>query len=253
MRDLPDRPDLDQLRRQARELQRAAAAGEQDALRRLHAVLTRTTLSAAQLALAREYGYPSWARLIAAAEARRRDSTRYAIRQVTSPEELVRAFDFIGALATPAVTHEDRRFQELARRFAEDRPLMLVVEDRGRIVGGMLACRRGSSVTPRAAGLGPGVPHDELVDRLLDVIEIEAVQLGASEVYEGGVADARDLYERRGYRGRNPMVKHLLPLPGRAREARLRRIAEQASARQPAHERRGGGPRPGPRPRPPSG
>src|SRR5262252_4901855 len=38
VRELPDRPDLDQLRRLARELQRAAADGEENALRRLGAV-----------------------------------------------------------------------------------------------------------------------------------------------------------------------------------------------------------------------
>jgi hypothetical protein len=48
MRRLPQRPNLDQLRRQARELQRRSKS---------------PTLSAAQLALAREYGFPSWARL----------------------------------------------------------------------------------------------------------------------------------------------------------------------------------------------
>src|SRR5262249_43967237 len=51
MRELPLRPDLDQLRRQARDLRRAAAAGDEDAVRRLRAVSTATTLSAAQLAL----------------------------------------------------------------------------------------------------------------------------------------------------------------------------------------------------------
>jgi hypothetical protein len=60
---LPDRPDLDQLRRQARELLRAAASGEPLAVGRLGAVSPRLTLSAAQLALAREYGFQSWAAL----------------------------------------------------------------------------------------------------------------------------------------------------------------------------------------------
>lgn len=63
MSELPDRPDLDQLRRQARELLRAAAAGEPHALTRLRAIFDRVTLSAAQLAVAREYGCRSWAAL----------------------------------------------------------------------------------------------------------------------------------------------------------------------------------------------
>jgi len=60
---LPGRPDLDQLRRQARELLRAAAAGDERALRRIRVVSQQQTLSAAQLAIAREYGYPSWPKL----------------------------------------------------------------------------------------------------------------------------------------------------------------------------------------------
>lgn len=74
MSELPDRPDLDQLRRQARELLRAAAAGEPRAITRLRAVSERVTLSAAQLAIAREHGYPSWPALGAEVQRRRRMS-----------------------------------------------------------------------------------------------------------------------------------------------------------------------------------
>lgn len=72
MSELPDRPDLDQLRRQARELLRAAADGEPRAITRLRAVSERVTLSAAQLAIAREHGCPSWPALGAEVRRRRR-------------------------------------------------------------------------------------------------------------------------------------------------------------------------------------
>ena len=72
MSELPDRPDLDQLRRQARELLRAAADGEPRAITRLRAVSGRVTLSAAQLAIAREHGCPSWPALGAEVRRRRR-------------------------------------------------------------------------------------------------------------------------------------------------------------------------------------
>lgn len=75
MSGLPDRPDLDQLRRQARELLRAAAGGEPHAVGRLRAVSPRVTLSAAQLALAREYGFQSWAALKAEVARRRSPGT----------------------------------------------------------------------------------------------------------------------------------------------------------------------------------
>jgi hypothetical protein len=68
---LPARPDLDQLRRQARELHRAALAGDTGALRRLRQVSGSVGLSAAQLAIAREYGFASWPQLKAEVERRR--------------------------------------------------------------------------------------------------------------------------------------------------------------------------------------
>jgi hypothetical protein len=64
---LPDQPDLDHLRGQARTLQRAAGAGETVARQRIQAQLPdhrgEVKLSVAQLVVAREYGFPSWPRL----------------------------------------------------------------------------------------------------------------------------------------------------------------------------------------------
>jgi hypothetical protein len=71
---LPDRPDTDQLRRQARELHRAASDGDARALERLRQVSGKVTLSAAQLAIARDYGFPSWPRLKAEAQRRRAEA-----------------------------------------------------------------------------------------------------------------------------------------------------------------------------------
>jgi hypothetical protein len=69
--DMPDRPDLDSFRRQARSLQRAVRAGDADAVARLahHYAgrvpedLSGLPLAAAQLVIAREYGCASWPRL----------------------------------------------------------------------------------------------------------------------------------------------------------------------------------------------
>jgi hypothetical protein len=69
--DLPGRPDIDQLRRQARELLRAAAADDPAALTRIRAFSDRVSLSAAQLAMARGYGFASWPALHAEVERRR--------------------------------------------------------------------------------------------------------------------------------------------------------------------------------------
>src|SRR2546430_17582573 len=72
---LPPRPSLDQLRRQAKELRDAARSGDPVALGRVtvHTPATAdraVTLAAAQLAIAREHGYPSWPRLAAEVQAR---------------------------------------------------------------------------------------------------------------------------------------------------------------------------------------
>lgn len=65
-RSLPDHPDLDQQRKLAKELRRAFAAGDPDAVARIRAVLpdkARITLADAQHTLAREYGFANWAAL----------------------------------------------------------------------------------------------------------------------------------------------------------------------------------------------
>jgi hypothetical protein len=59
--------NLDQLRKQAKELVRAAQAGDEDALARLGDLPPK--LASAQLTLAREHGFPSWPALVHALEA----------------------------------------------------------------------------------------------------------------------------------------------------------------------------------------
>lgn len=63
MPDLPARPDLDQLRHQAKDLLTAARKGDVPAQSRLREVSPDVTLAAAQLALAREYGFASWPKM----------------------------------------------------------------------------------------------------------------------------------------------------------------------------------------------
>jgi uridine phosphorylase len=61
-RSLPERADLDQLKRQAKDLLRAAQAGEPGAVERLGR-RPAPRLADAQFVLAREYGFASWPRL----------------------------------------------------------------------------------------------------------------------------------------------------------------------------------------------
>jgi hypothetical protein len=70
---LPARPSLEQLRKQAKELLKAYQAGDASAIKRLRGHIRRLNdaeqyasagLADAQLVLAREYGFESWARLV---------------------------------------------------------------------------------------------------------------------------------------------------------------------------------------------
>jgi hypothetical protein len=90
MADLPARPDLDQLRHQAKELLRAAQRGDPEAIARIRAVSEQIILSSAQLVLAREYGFASWAKLKLEVERRdvlnSRDLSRLAGLLAEHPE-----------------------------------------------------------------------------------------------------------------------------------------------------------------------
>jgi GNAT superfamily N-acetyltransferase len=212
MRELPDRPDLDQLRRQARALQRDALAGDPDALSRIRSVSNRITLTTAQLAIAREYGFASWARLKAEVERRKLQpalaAADFVIRPVASVDELARVFDTVFALMASGITHEDRRFHDLARRFESDRTLMLVAEDRGRVVGGALMF----NTTLRAIALEPAARGKGLGRCLVEAIEKEAARLGRSGISLGvgpEPSSAREFFAHMGYSGRSRMGKQL--------------------------------------------
>ena len=90
MADLPVRPDLDQLRHQAKDLLRAAQRSDPAAAARIGAVSDRLDLSSGQLALAREYGFASWAKLKLEVERRdvlnSRDLSRLARLLAGHPE-----------------------------------------------------------------------------------------------------------------------------------------------------------------------
>jgi uncharacterized protein len=98
MPDLPPRPDLGQLRRRAKELLRAARHGDADAIARLHAVSDQLVLDTAQLAVAREYGFASWARLTTEVD-------RRAILDARDVARLTALLDEHPELATQRMLH----------------------------------------------------------------------------------------------------------------------------------------------------
>src|SRR5215212_11430845 len=84
-RDLPARPSLDSLRKQAKRLARDVAAGNGEAIARVHAQLPRANLPLsnrdAQLVVAREYGFAGWPDLTAEVQKRLGNSLEWAASQ----------------------------------------------------------------------------------------------------------------------------------------------------------------------------
>lgn len=85
VKDLPARPSLDSLRKQAKKLARDAAAGNGEATARVHAQLPQLTLPLsardAQLVIAREYGFAGWQELTAEVQKRLGNALDWAASQ----------------------------------------------------------------------------------------------------------------------------------------------------------------------------
>jgi len=243
VRDLPPDPSLEHLKNQARALQRRVRAGDLDALaavREFHPKpaaasgespgLAGFSLADAQLVIARQYGFPSWARL--------RRSISAVIRQVASPRELARAFELIGARRAPAL-EQDRYFLQLARRFPDDRPLMLIAELDGQLIGAGFAFRKDSSPACRTATLrnvAVQPPYRELglERRLIQRIEDGAASLGVTGIILGGPSGAeRQFFMSMGYRGRHEggFMSKQLPLTLRQRDPGWRERLEDLRSR----------------------
>src|SRR5262249_42786212 len=85
LRDLPVRPSLDSLRKQAKKLVPDAAAGSGEAIAPVHAQLPRAALPIsnrdAQLVIAREYGFAGWPDLTAEVQKRVGRAVEWAASQ----------------------------------------------------------------------------------------------------------------------------------------------------------------------------
>ena len=118
---LPDRPDLEQLRRQAKELRDAARRGETTAVDRIAWRVPgpsgTVTLALAQLVIARELGYASWPKLKAAIEAR------------ADP----RADAFVAASVEGRTREAARLLEDDPRIAAANVPAVAVLGDLGRL------------------------------------------------------------------------------------------------------------------------
>src|SRR5688500_8096737 len=115
IRDLPARPALDSLRKQAKRLARDAAAGNAEAVARVRAQLPRRALPLsnrdAQLVIAREYGFAGWPELTAEVLKR-----------------LGRSLEWAAAQAKVAIHDEDH---ERLRALLAEYPALVSWDERG--------------------------------------------------------------------------------------------------------------------------
>jgi GNAT superfamily N-acetyltransferase len=219
---LRPRPDLDQLRRQARDLLKAAQAGDSDALSLLRRAGARTTLAGAQHALARDYGFASWPKLKVAVETRVARRPSFIIRHVASPAELEALWRTVwGILGRPEPP--DRTHWGVFERFEEQRSQMLVVHHEGAIVGGTIAMHL-IAIESWARGIGLG-------RRLLQAAEGEAAASGLQLATYADPA-CKGFYLKLGYidGGKGPSRLHMskgVPLSPRLVELRTRRWRDQ--------------------------
>ena len=126
---LPSSPNLDHLKHQARDLLKAHAAGDPEAsqrLREFHPRFGRSTdadirsaqltLSDAQLAIAREYGFPSWARLKAHVERPERTGLDLPHHERIEDPAFRRAVDLLDAGDADGLRAHLREHPGLARQ-----------------------------------------------------------------------------------------------------------------------------------------
>jgi hypothetical protein len=183
VRDLPDRPSLNSLRKQAKKLARDAAAGNGEAIARIHAQLPRRALPLsnrdAQLVIAREYGFAGWPDLTAEVQKR-----------------LGRALDWAASQAKVAIYNQDH---ERLRTLLSEYPALVSWRDER---GATLL----SSTTPYA----------------LDCSDLERERIytrpvAAEMLIDAGITVERSTWEYLIHTGASGMLqllarKHVLPL-----------------------------------------
>ena len=144
---------------------------------------------------------------------------KFTIRRVRSIEDLKETFNVLGAQFIPPLTDADRICADLLYYYPQDRPLMLVVENDGQVIGGVF----GFGSTLRIIALEPAYRKKGLGQRLIQTFEVAAMRHGVRMISLGAVEQAKDFYVHMGYRGKSSMHKEL-PLPGRVLELRLRKL-----------------------------
>ncbi len=154
---LHPRPDIDQLRHQAKDLLRAARAGDEPSLGTIRAVADQVTLSSAQLAIARGYGFASWPKL-------KREVDRRAILDERDLTRLARLVESDPSLATTPMEH----WADHRRGVAPINYIAMLRFDAGRLgvpgeVGGTGAVARALLAAGAPVNGLPGEPETPLI------------------------------------------------------------------------------------------
>jgi GNAT superfamily N-acetyltransferase len=146
------------------------------------------------------------------------------VRRVHSPSDLVATFDAIGRQFDPIMRAPHRDLAEPIRRFDEDRTLMLAVLADDVPIGGVIAFRNDRSVIVRAIGVDVAWRERGIGRRLMELVEIEALELGSHAIALGATEDAGGFYDRLGYRGKRTMREKQLPPRGPIVDMRIERM-----------------------------
>jgi ankyrin repeat protein len=206
-RDLPARPSLDHLKNEAKALHKAFDQGDPDARRRIHERLgdeSAIKLSDAQRVIAREYGFPNWARL------------RDHVRSFAGGEEAVASF--LAAVNDQDMARAKRVLREhpaIARESLHVASVLGLVDEVRRLIA-----ENPARVTERA-GSSNGVPllylcyspfHGESAERDAGLLATARVLLDAGS--DPNTKDSRyhvpALYAVTGLRSVLPIARLLL-------------------------------------------
>ena len=233
MADLPARPDLDQLRHQAKELLRAAQRGDPEATARIRAVTGRIILSSAQLALAREYGFASWAKLKLEVERRdvlnSRDLSRLTSLLAEHPELATTKMEHwcdhkLGAdpLGYMAMLRFDHDRLGLPRELPGTGAIAKALIDAGAPVNGRPEDKETPLIT--AASYGDAEVAQVLIDAGADIEAVSAPDSGG--VPSGTALEHAAVFSMTERRGRPGRRRSQDPQPGAgSRRGRHHRLA----------------------------
>lgn len=119
--------------------------------------------------------------------------------------------------------HIDR----ILEHFETSRELMLIASANDEVIGGAFAFFKNGGVTVALLGVAEPYRKMGVGRRLLELIELQALRLGAGAISLGAVESARPFYARVGYSGKSAYQKQLPPA-GRVLDAKLKRWTQLA-------------------------